>query len=36
MLMIDRIVREWRSLVRAFCTLQKIQFDAPWRPRGRC
>jgi len=27
----------WRNLLAAFCTLEQIQFAAPWRPRrGSC
>ena len=22
----------WRKLIDGFCTLQRIQFDAPWQP----
>jgi hypothetical protein len=36
MLMIDRVKREWRSLLRAFCALEEIQFSAPWRTRSKC
>jgi hypothetical protein len=25
----------WRELLAAFCSLERIQFAAPWRPRRR-
>ncbi len=26
----------WRDLLSAFCSLERIQFAAPWRPRRPC
>jgi hypothetical protein len=36
MLMIETIGRSWRELLNGFCTLQRIQFSAPWQPLGKC
>jgi hypothetical protein len=35
--LINRIATSWRELDRSFCTLQRIQWAAPWRARAtRC
>lgn len=36
MLMIGKAVSAWRTLISGFCTLQKIQFSAPWGKPTKC
>lgn len=36
MLMVHSFERAWRELIRSFCVMQGIQYDAPWRKSKGC